>query len=810
MVLSLSLWLSACDFFSEPPVVQIGRDQRGLAHVYADSLYGLYYGYGYSIAQDRLFQLDSTLHTVWGESAKLFGSDYVEIDKHTLKTTDYLAIHREFDRLEKNEPQAFEMIEGFAAGLNAYIQWCLAKPGERLPADFKRLKLKPRLWTTRDVVMLYVGTMAYRYTDFNEEMTNLNLLKGLEKLHGREKAWQIFNEAHPLYTDNSPTTVVRDLTAPRDRPAHPARPEYLDDLAATQWFGPVYDQDARPEQDFSDLKLRDNIQRAGQDWRLARESASNAWLLRAPRLSDAQAVLVNGPQFGFANPSYVYGVALHGPDFQVFGNSLYGYPNLLFAHNGTIGWGSTAGFGDQVDIFQLPLDPKKPDHYYYEGQWHPLIARTHVIAVKGGDPVDYTTHWTDIGPVLARIDHPKNPVVYVKRRAWQDRAVQSLVQWLKLPFAKNIKEFNQILETFALSINFYYLDTQAQLGYVHAGYYPRRSVAHDNRLPLALNKDSKDNWLELRPYSQNPKIFNPKENYLINWNNRPDPAWLNSDLWWVKWGLTDRGGILHQDILSRPQTSVEQAWALIEQSSYRDLHYSHLQNSLEQALATSTDPLAKSLALELKDWDQSWKDVDEDGFYDSPACAFMHEWLTILLREVFADDIPQDAIARYTTTNYPLSDIGPAISDSLGVAIVARQMNSADKLYDFTNGREWSTIFNDTLKQALRHLRKNYGAKISDWKIANPGWRFKPANFRGVPMGEKSLTGASAQMNRGSENNMFIVRDGQMVGFDVVPPGQSSENPDQMKSFLEFGYSPLNEKFSVEDFTEVTTLSLAK
>lgn len=38
--------------------VTIRRDAYGMPHVYADTVYGIFYGYGYAVAQDRLFQME--------------------------------------------------------------------------------------------------------------------------------------------------------------------------------------------------------------------------------------------------------------------------------------------------------------------------------------------------------------------------------------------------------------------------------------------------------------------------------------------------------------------------------------------------------------------------------------------------------------------------------------------------------------------------------------------------------------------------------------------------------------------------------
>ncbi len=54
----LSFALTGVLYGSEGGEVTIKRDNYGVGHVYADTVYGLYYGYGYAVAQDRLFQME--------------------------------------------------------------------------------------------------------------------------------------------------------------------------------------------------------------------------------------------------------------------------------------------------------------------------------------------------------------------------------------------------------------------------------------------------------------------------------------------------------------------------------------------------------------------------------------------------------------------------------------------------------------------------------------------------------------------------------------------------------------------------------
>ncbi len=58
LLLGLALLLTACaTVATDNPQVRIVRDDFGVPHVYADTVYGLYFGSGYAVAQDRLFQM---------------------------------------------------------------------------------------------------------------------------------------------------------------------------------------------------------------------------------------------------------------------------------------------------------------------------------------------------------------------------------------------------------------------------------------------------------------------------------------------------------------------------------------------------------------------------------------------------------------------------------------------------------------------------------------------------------------------------------------------------------------------------------
>src|SRR5579885_2789319 len=61
--------------------VSIRRDAWGIAHVTADSEHDLFFGLGYAMAQDRLWQMDYQRRVVRGQLAAIFGRRALASDR---------------------------------------------------------------------------------------------------------------------------------------------------------------------------------------------------------------------------------------------------------------------------------------------------------------------------------------------------------------------------------------------------------------------------------------------------------------------------------------------------------------------------------------------------------------------------------------------------------------------------------------------------------------------------------------------------------------------------------------------------------
>jgi len=120
--------------------ITIKRDGYGVPHIYADSTYALFYGYGYAIAQDRLFQMEMAKRSTQGTVAEVLGAKFVDFDRSIRGNYWPASIEQQLSALPKRER---DILEGYAAGMNAWIAQVRAQPDTRMPKQFKDFGFAP-------------------------------------------------------------------------------------------------------------------------------------------------------------------------------------------------------------------------------------------------------------------------------------------------------------------------------------------------------------------------------------------------------------------------------------------------------------------------------------------------------------------------------------------------------------------------------------------------------------------------------------------------------------------------------------------
>lgn len=766
--------------------VTIRRDGYGMPHVYANTVYGIFYGYGYAVAQDRLFQMEMARRSTQGRVAEVLGQSMVGFDKSIRGNFSPERIQRQLAALPASERQ---ILDGYAAGMNAWIARVRAEPGSLMPKEFNDLRFQPADWTAYDVAMVFVGTMANRFSDANSEIDNLALLTALKDRHGDERAMQIFNQLRWMTDSRAPTTVPEEEGVYRPDGAKPsARLSYA--LPRYDGTPPMLERVARDPQTRGVLdeapaaasaRLLAQFAESGQPGIAGFPTTSNMWIVGRDHAKDARSILLNGPQFGWWNPAYTYGIGLHGAGFDVVGNTPFAYPSILFGHNAHVTWGSTAGFGDDVDIYAEKLDPNDRTRYFHDGVWKTMEKRTELIEVKDGQPVVMDVYRTVHG-IVTKFDD-KQHVAYAKARAWEGFELQSLMAWTHKAQSRNWDQWKQQAARHALTINWYYADDKGNIGYAHTGFYPKRRPGHDPRLPVPGTGEM--DWDGMLPFSTNPQVYNPRQGFIANWNNQPMRGYPSTDLFAIVWGQADRYAEIETRLKAMTanggKVSAQQMWDLIRTTSYADVNRRHFLPFLQQAVqGLPADDARARLVAGLASWDGMGTSDKQAGYYDNAGPAVMDAWLRAMLKRTLADEMPADFFKWYSATGYPTQAAPATGSVNLTVGVkalfnaLAGRDSGVPQKYDFFNGQRPQDVSLAALDDALAALQKAYGQDPASWRIPAPPMVFAPKNFLGVPQADdKAVLSFPATQNRGTENNMTVF-DGQGVrAVDVVAPGQS-------------------------------------
>src|SRR5918994_1077743 len=185
--------------------VKIYRDEFGIPHIFAETNRGLFEAYGYTIAQDRLWQLELNRRAARGRLAEIFGSSAVNADR-IARVTGYTdaELDAQFAMLTAEEQQIFD---AYIGGINRYISEVALNPLTKLPFEFHALGFFPQPWTRRDSVA-FGAFMVRRFGEIGgRELTNLSVLDSLIATHGPANGFAIFNDVRWINDPDSPVTL---------------------------------------------------------------------------------------------------------------------------------------------------------------------------------------------------------------------------------------------------------------------------------------------------------------------------------------------------------------------------------------------------------------------------------------------------------------------------------------------------------------------------------------------------------------------------------------------------------------------------
>lgn len=755
--LSIAALLSGCVSLAPPSnEISIKRDTYGVPHIYAQDMKGLFYGFGYALAEDRLYQLEMARRSGNGSVAEVLGPDYVATDVATRSSLDPASIRAQLATLG---PDDRAMLEGYAAGISARVREVLADREKLLPREFIDNSFEPTMWTVDDAAMVWIGLILNRFFAGTTDVANLALLHQLKTARGEQIGQQIYDQLRWIEDPTAPTIIPRESTPPVT-----LQQTALSHLA----LAPLSEAAA------DDFKSR-QVTRMGLAAAQNMPTASNAWVLGPDKTSEGVPILYNGPQQGFNNPAFVYGIGLHGAGFDVTGLTPIGLVPVLFGTNGVIAWGSTVGSLDTNDVYQLELNPDNHHEYRFNGSYRPMRRRTDCIKIKAAADHCVEIYSTEHGPVQTW-DLP-NARAYAVRTSWKGREIETMLGWAHAARAKDWDAFLTQGSRVSASITWFYADVSGNIGAVGLGSLPRRPTTQDIRFPA--RGDGSMEWQGLLPFSANPRAYNPAQGYLASWNNQIT-AGLRAD--GANFSHVDRVNEIHAQIQARQRLNANEIWKVDENAALADLNARYFVPIIVRAAShlPPSDPVRQAADL-LAGWDMKNRARRDAAVYDNPATTVLRAWLTHMNRLVLADDLPPSVLASYAELGYPTltprgspgSTQPAAVSKILWNALQG-SASGVPQRYDFCNGQDPQAMVLTALSSAVSELGAKFGNDMANWTTPLVPHRFSSINAIGVPWAGADQQPEIAQyLNRGTASYRVILRPGAVEMCSATAPGQS-------------------------------------
>ena len=460
--------------------VEILRDEWGIPHVLADSEHDLFFGYGYAMGQDRLWQLDYFRRQAQGRLAEILGAQTrpkATGDNITALQRDIVArtigFRRIADNSLKNLPAAtLQRLESFSEGINAARRAC----SDRLPIEFSLLDYEPEPWMAVDSISIWVQFQYYLTVRF-------------------------------------PVIVLPEIAR------------------RTLGEGPLYEAFLMAEADDESILPPGSYTASGTGVRepgdvigeLDTPVGSNNWVIAAGRSASGSPLLASDPHIAFNAVSCWYETHLSGAGFNVAGAGYIGVPGIIFGRNRQVAWGITNNICSQRDLYQEKVDPDHPEAFLYNDRWEPVRTRNERIAVKGGDAVDIEVRCSRNGPIVDKILPPLATGTGPVSLRWVGSAAGDEVPCLLTANrAATADEFREALRGWrAPTFSWVFCDKDDHIGYQCVGRIPVRD--NWNR-GYRRGWTPEDQWKEWIPYDGMPALSDPPEGWIRTANNRTAPA----------------------------------------------------------------------------------------------------------------------------------------------------------------------------------------------------------------------------------------------------------------------------------------------
>jgi penicillin amidase len=447
-----------------PGRIEILRDRWGIPRVYAASDDALFFGFGYAMAQDRLWQMDYLRRRASGRLAEVLGADGVGLDV-TARTVGIPRIARA--HLDGLPAETRRLLEQFSAGVNA----CIAQRRTRLPIEFALLDYAPEPWSPLDCLAILA--------EFRWYLTGRLYVIALPELARRTLADDALYRAFLTPEAGLETIVPPGSYAPTRR--------------TPDAFG---------------------VPAGGGD-----EGGSNNWAVDGSRSMTGRPLLSSDPHIAFGTTGCWHEIGLTGGSFDVVGMAYVGVPALIMGRNARVAWGITNNICSQRDLYQ---ERTHPGCFLHDGRWEPAGETVEQIRVKDGPTVRKVVRSSRNGPIVDELlPEPARHTGPVALR-WVGAAFcDEISSALRASRARTAADFREALREWRCPTwSFVFADVDGHIGYQCVGRIPIREHWDRGYRP---GWDPAHQWTADIPYDEMPAVSDPPSGWVRSANNLTAP-----------------------------------------------------------------------------------------------------------------------------------------------------------------------------------------------------------------------------------------------------------------------------------------------
>jgi acyl-homoserine-lactone acylase len=435
--------------------VEIIRTAHGVPHIRAENLRAAGYALAWVQSEDYGARTAINVMEARGQLALLNGSRE-NIDSDFLNQP---GLKRAIETYHLLEQETRDVYDGFAAGLNRYIQLHPEDFPPHMPSDFSGY----------DVAAIDIGGPAY----------------------GKARAF--LAKINP-----SPTPTPTPTPSPSARPTN-------DDVAQIV--------NLRLTQTGTQINNLRYSEPANAD------DGSNAWAFAPSRSKSGKAILLRNPHLAWSAGYYEAHVLVPGV-LDFYGDFRIGGPFIVVGgFNRNLGWSTTNNSQDLSEVYALDADPKATDHYLFDGTSLPLTHELRTITFRNGEGLSTMTSefWsTPLGPVIYRAEGK----IYIVKTAG-DGEFRAGEQFLRMMRAKSLAEWKDAMKLRArVTSNFTYADRDGNIFFIWNASLPL--LPHPaGGLAATPAHSMRDVWTRYVPFESLPQVLNPRGGYIHNENDSP-------------------------------------------------------------------------------------------------------------------------------------------------------------------------------------------------------------------------------------------------------------------------------------------------